>query len=176
MPTPLNSRPWLIATAALALFAAGSLPLVAAPPSPTAPAQKEAGKDKSAKKARYKSQAESAAKSVAFVTVSETDKSVTGAVRATDLEGIKRLTGKPGTVTGTVTEVFAPKSNNMVILNFAADYHTAMTAVVRQRSFSAFPALSSLEGKKVVITGTVADYQGRPEIELTGPSQIKLLK
>ena len=101
---------------------------------------------------------------------------MTGALKATDLEGARKLTDKEGIFTGTVTKVFAPKSNSLVILNFASDYHTAITATIRQRSFGAFPPLSPLEGKTILFHGTVTTYQNRPEIELTGPSQIKIVK
>jgi hypothetical protein len=138
--------------------------------------QKATGKDEAGKKAKYKSQKEMAAKNAAFATVSSGDKSVTEALKATDLESAKKQTGKAGAFTGTVTKVFAPKSNALVILNFASDYRTAVTAVVRQRSFGTFPALSSLEGKKVLVSGTVTNYQNRPEIELKSLSQIKIVK
>jgi hypothetical protein len=161
---------------ALTLLFAVSGSLMAAPQPTTAAAQKETGKDEAGKKAKYKSQEELAAKSARFATVSAADKSVTEALKATDLENAKKLTGKAGTFTGTVTKVFAPKSNSLVILNFASDYRTAVTAVVRYRSFSTFPALSSLEGKKVLVSGTIFNYQNRPEIELKSLSQIKIVK
>jgi hypothetical protein len=170
----LTTRALFASAAALTLVFAGSAPLTAAPLSVPA-AQKETAQSKDVKKVK-KSQEESASKSATFTTVAATDKSVTGAVKATDLEGVKKLVGKPITFTGTVTKAFAPKGNNLVILNFAADYKTAVTAIVRQDSFSAFPLLATLEGKKVVVTGTVTEYQGRPEIELKTPSQIKLVK
>jgi hypothetical protein len=168
----LKNRSLLVSTAALTLLFAGSLPLLAVPQSTPA----RAGKDEAGKKAPYKSQEELAAKGTSFAAVSAADKSVTGALKATDLEGAKKQIGKAGAFTGTVTKVFVPKGNALVILNFASNYRTAVTAVVRQRSFSIFPALSFLEGKKVLITGTVTDYQDRPEIELTSLSQIKIVK
>ena len=171
----LTIRSLFASAAALTLVFAGSAPLVAAPLSAPAASQKETPPAKEAKKAK-KSQEESASKSAAFATVAASDKSVTGAVKATDLEGVKKLAGKPITFTGTVTKAFAPKGNNLVILNLASDYKTAVTAVVRQASFTAFPSLASLEGKKVVVTGTVTEFQGRPEVELKTPSQIKLVK
>ncbi len=159
----------------LTLVFAESAPLVAAPLSALAIAQKETAPAKDVKKVK-KSQEESASKNATFATVAASDKSVREAVKATDLASVKKLTGKAITFTGTVTKAFAPKGNNLVILNFASDYKTAVTAIVRQASFGGFPSLSSLEGKKVVVTGTVTEYQGRPEIELKTPSQIKLVK
>ncbi|MES2463649.1 MAG: hypothetical protein V4671_24000 [Armatimonadota bacterium] len=172
----LKTRPSLYLAAALTIVLVGSLPLAAAPPSAPASAAKQAGQGEAGQKPKYKSQEESAAKNVPFATISAADKAVTGASKATDLEGAKKLTGKAGAFIGTVTKVFAPRGNALVILNFASDYKTAVTAIVRQRSFSTFPALSSLEGKKVLISGTVSNYQNRPEIELTSLSQVKILK
>lgn len=160
--------------AALTLSLTGGVVSAAVPSAPQA--SKQDSTDKPASRPQLKSQSESASKTAVFATVTASDKSVKDALKATDLEGAKKQTGKAGVFTGTVTKVFAPKSNALVILNFASDYKTAITAVVRQRSFSAFPALSSLEGKKVVISGTVTSYQNRPEIELTSSSQIKLVK
>ncbi len=171
----MKTRFLFVSAAALTLLLAGSGPLVAAPQPTPAPAEKQTQKDK-AGKAKYKSQEELAAKGVQFATIAASDKAVVGAMKATDMEQAKKLTGKAGAFIGTVTKVFAPKSNALVILNFASDYRTAVTAVVRQRSFSAFPALSSLEGKRVLITGNVSNYQNRPEIELKSVSQVKIVK
>jgi DNA/RNA endonuclease YhcR with UshA esterase domain len=172
----LKTRSMLAPTAAVTLLFAVSASLMAAPQLAPAAAQKEAGKDEARKKAKYKSQEESASKNARFATISATDKSVTEALKATDLENARKLTGKAATFTGTVTKVFAPKSNALVILNFAPDYRTAVTAVIRRNSFSTFPTLSSLEGKKVLVSGTVVNYQNRPEIELKNLSQIKIVK
>ncbi len=154
------------ALAALALFSTGSA-IFAAPPS--APTAKHTS-------APHKSQAESASKTAAFATIAASDKSVKSALKATDLDAAKKLDGKPGAFTGTIAKVFTPKGNGLAILNFAADYKTAATAVVRGKYFSEFPALSSLEGKQVLVTGTFKNYKDSPEIELTSPSQIKIVK
>jgi hypothetical protein len=171
----MTTRFWMTSTMALSVLFAGNMVAVAAPQPPSATTQ-PAAKEKLAKKEKHKSQAETASKSATFASVSATDKSVTGALKSTDLEGAKKLEGKAGAFTGTVTKVFAPKGNSLVILNFAADYKTAVTAVVRWKSFSAFPTLTSLEGKKVLVSGKFVNYQDRPEIELTSPSQLKIVK
>ena len=152
------------ALTAFALLSTVSL-TVAAPPS--APPAKHTS-------APHKSQAESASKTAVFATVSTSDKSVKSALKATDLDAAKKLDGKPGAFTGTVAKVFTP--GGLAILNFAADYKTAAKAVVRGKHFSEFPALSSLEGKHVLVTGTFKNYKDSPEIELTSPSQIKIVK
>src|SRR4051812_30030817 len=76
-------------------------------------------------------QSESASKSARFGSVSRTDKEYTQALDTKDLAGAEKLIGKEGSFKGTVARVFAPKSNNLVILNFAKDYKTAVTAVVK---------------------------------------------
>ncbi|MBC8104643.1 MAG: hypothetical protein H7Z41_18880 [Cytophagales bacterium] len=192
MPTP--NRSLLAAAVALVLLFAGGSRTTAAPrgssahqtsdakPAETKPAE-EAGKsgegeaeDKPSGNTRRKSQTALASKEATFAVIAATDKSVAEALKATDLEAAKKLSGKKGAFTGTVTKLFAPGGNNLVILNFALNYRNAITAVVRWRSFDVFPPLTSLENKKVLVTGTFTNYEGRPEIELTSLSQIKIVK
>lgn len=111
-----------------------------------------------------------------FATVPAADPSVKKATPASDLAAAKKLVGKTATLTGTVDKAFAPRGNGLVILNFAKDYKTAASAVVRAESFAKFPDLKKLEGKKVLVTGKVEDYKGQPEVVLTAPSQLKVVK
>ncbi len=98
------------------------------------------------------------------------------ALPATDLAGAKKQVGKAAAFVGTVDRTFTPKGNGLVILNFAKDYKTAVTGVVRAKDFAKFPDLKALQGKKVLVSGTVQDYKGRPEIALSAPSQVKIVK
>ena len=63
-----------------------------------------------------------------------------------------------------------------VILNFDDDYKSAMTAVLKKSDFSKFPDVSDLVGKEVVISGKFMDFKGSPEIELSDPKQVALVK
>jgi hypothetical protein len=127
-------------------------------------------------KPALKSQAEVAAKNKTFGTIAATDAKVKGALAAKDLAKAKKLTGKPGAFIGTVVKVFTPKSNKIVILNFAENYKEALTAVVKGSDFAKFPNLETLKGKKVLISGKFVEYKESVEIELTSPDQVKVIK
>ena len=82
--------------------------------------------------------------------------------------------GKQVTVTGVVAQVsFRP---SLVFLNFDKPYpNSPFTAIVRNNHTNEFDNLSALKGKVVAVKGQVKDYNGKPEIELIGKSQLKLL-
>jgi DNA/RNA endonuclease YhcR with UshA esterase domain len=82
--------------------------------------------------------------------------------------------GKQVTVTGVVAQVsFRP---SLVFLNFDKPYpNSPFTAIVRNNHTNEFEPLSALKGKSVAVKGLVKDYNGKPEIELIGKSQLKLL-
>lgn len=117
-----------------------------------------------------------ASKTAAFGSVAAGDGSVKKALPATDLAGAKKQVGKTAAFVGTVDRAFAPKGNGLVLLNFAKDYKTAVTAVVRTEDFAKFPNLKALEGKKVLVSGKVEEYKGRPEVVLTAPTQVKVVQ
>ncbi len=108
-------------------------PTVAAPDS-AAPA-KAAGLDTPAP-----AQASVAAK-MAFGTVPESSKALTEALDAKALTAAAKLTGKPGSFTGTVTKVYSPKNHGFVALDFAASYHDALTANIASADYAKFPDL-----------------------------------
>jgi DNA/RNA endonuclease YhcR with UshA esterase domain len=82
--------------------------------------------------------------------------------------------GKQVTVTGVVAQVsFRPA---LVFLNFEKPYpNSPFTAIIRNNHTNEFDDLSALKGKSVAVKGQVKDYNGKPEIELIGKSQLKLL-
>ena len=82
--------------------------------------------------------------------------------------------GKQVTVTGVVAQVsFRPA---LVFLNFDKPYpNSPFTVIVRNSHTNEFDDLSALKGKSVAVKGKVRDYNGKPEIELIGKSQLKLL-
>jgi hypothetical protein len=122
------------------------------------------------------SQSDLASKTVTFETVKKDSESVTNAVEAHDFTKAKEQIDKKGALRGTVTKIFEPRGNSMAIINFDAKYQSALTAVVRKADFSKFPDLKKLVGKSVVISGKFIEYQGRPEIILTNPEQLKLVE
>src|ERR1700736_4162257 len=73
--------------------------------------------------------------------------------------------GQQATVEGTVAKVFTSKNGN-TILNFGAAYpnQTFTEWILKQSSLADDASLSTLEGKRVRITGTIDLYKGKPEI------------
>lgn len=127
-------------------------------------------------KIENKPQVAVATKNITFETISETDKRIKSAIKADNLAMARKHIGKEATFLGTVAKVFTPKSNSVVVLNFAENYRTAVTAAILSKDFPAFPDLSALKGKRILITGKVVDYRGQPEMEVTKPELIKLVK
>jgi DNA/RNA endonuclease YhcR with UshA esterase domain len=82
--------------------------------------------------------------------------------------------GKQVTVTGIVAQVsFRP---SLIFLNFSKPYpDSPFTAIIRNSHTNEFDQLSALKGKPVSVQGQVKDYNGKPEMELTSKSQLKLL-
>jgi DNA/RNA endonuclease YhcR with UshA esterase domain len=82
--------------------------------------------------------------------------------------------GKQVTVTGVVAQVsFRP---SLVFLNFDKAFPSNLfTAIIRNKITNEFESLSALKGKSVSVEGKVIDYNGKPEMELTRKSQLKVL-
>jgi hypothetical protein len=76
-------------------------------------------------------------------------------------------------VVGRVDHVKTPKETTF--LNFGPDYKIApFGAVIFHSDAYKFPNPKQYEGKTVEITGLIRTYQGRPEIVLNDPGQIKI--
>ena len=131
--------------------------------------------DEKPKSEPAKSQASVASKTVKLATVKAGDGSVTKALKASDLAGAKKLIGKDGAFEGTVAALYSPKSNTLLILNFDKNFRNALTAVLRVKSYDAFPDMQTLKGKRVLVTGKLEEFKGSPQILLTKPEQIKLI-
>jgi hypothetical protein len=141
-----------------------------------APAAPAAAASAEAEKPVKKSQSDVASKTATFGKVSKTSETYTAALDAHELAAGLKLADKSGTIKGTVAKVFEPRGGAVAVLNFDADYKSAMTAVVRGENFAKFPDLKSLVGKPVLVTGKVADYHGAAQIVVTSPEQIKLVE
>ena len=82
--------------------------------------------------------------------------------------------GKQVTVTGVVAQVSIRPS--LVFLNFDKPFPSNLfTVIIRNKSTNEFESLSALKGKSVSVEGKVIDYNGKPEMELTRKSQLKVL-
>ena len=128
------------------------------------------------KKAAAKSQSDVASKTAKFEKVGKDSEDHKAALDSHDLAKAKEQADKKGAFKGKVTKVFEPRGGSMAILNFDEKYQTALTAVVRKDNFDKFPDLKTLVGKEVVVSGKFIDYQGRAEIILTNPDQVKLVE
>jgi DNA/RNA endonuclease YhcR with UshA esterase domain len=86
----------------------------------------------------------------------------------------KAFIGKQVTVTGVVAQVsFRP---SIVFLNFDKPYpDNPFTAIIHTSHTNEFEKLPALKGKPVSVSGKVRDYNGKPELELSSKSQLKLL-
>jgi DNA/RNA endonuclease YhcR with UshA esterase domain len=81
--------------------------------------------------------------------------------------------GQQATVEGTVVKVFSSKNGN-TFLNFGAAYpnQTFTGWIPKDSPLAADANLSTLEGKKVLITGTIDLYKGKPEIKIMSKDQL----
>jgi len=122
------------------------------------------------------SQKSVASKSAKFETVAKADKLYADAIDAHDLSKAGKMMGRDGAFRGKVAKLYTSRTGTIVSLNFDEDYKTALTAVVKGSDFSKFPDLSQLEGKHVVVSGTFSEYKGNPQIVLTDPKQIAVVK
>ncbi|HVU06950.1 MAG TPA: hypothetical protein VHG89_00235 [Verrucomicrobiae bacterium] len=62
------------------------------------------------------------------------------------------------------------------LLNLNQRYpDSPLTCVIRNKDTNNFPALEHYLGRRVEVTGQVVNYDGRPEMVLTSPDQIKIV-
>ena len=122
-----------------------------------------------------KSQAEVAAK-VEFAKVKADDEEVSKALISKDVDAAKKLVGKEGAFKGTVTKVYIAKNNSLIVLDFDDDFRNALTAILEPGSFAKFPKIEDLRDKKILVKGKFVLYKGKPQIELTDPKQIKIIR
>ncbi|HLT24336.1 MAG TPA: hypothetical protein VK004_04360, partial [Ignavibacteria bacterium] len=82
--------------------------------------------------------------------------------------------GENKTVRGDVADV--NKRQKVWYLNFDGKYpNNTFTGVIFPRSFDAFPDVEQYEGKTIEISGEISEYNGKPQIILNDPSQVKVI-
>jgi DNA/RNA endonuclease YhcR with UshA esterase domain len=82
--------------------------------------------------------------------------------------------GKQVTVTGVVAQVSIRPS--LVFLNIDKSFPSNLfTVIVRNKNTNEFEGLPALRGKVVSVSGEIKDYRGKPEMELSRKSQLKVL-
>jgi len=90
-----------------------------------------------------------------------------------DIRNAGPLVGKSGCVAGLVLRVYSARTGN-TFLDFCQDYRTCpFTSVIFASDKSKFGDLGSLQGKRVEIRGDVTTYQGRTEIIIRDPQQVR---
>jgi hypothetical protein len=91
-----------------------------------------------------------------------------------DIHDSAPLAGRTGCVTGRVLKVFTSKGGN-TFFDFCEDYHDCpFSSVIFSSDKSKFGDLESLAGRQIEIRGSVTVYQGRPEIIIRDPEQIRV--
>jgi DNA/RNA endonuclease YhcR with UshA esterase domain len=82
--------------------------------------------------------------------------------------------GKTVTVEGAVSEVHHTASGKATFVDMGGRYpNNVFTGVLFSDDAAKFPDVDSLAGKTIDMTGVIKLYQGRPEIILNDPGQIK---
>jgi DNA/RNA endonuclease YhcR with UshA esterase domain len=84
--------------------------------------------------------------------------------------------GQYATVRGTVYEVHVSKKGT-VFFNFDGSYPNHLfTAVIFKNDVPKFQEVNEYKGLTLEITGVIKIYQGKPEIVLKSPNQIKIVQ
>jgi DNA/RNA endonuclease YhcR with UshA esterase domain len=82
--------------------------------------------------------------------------------------------GEAGCVSGRLVKVFASRGGN-TFLDFCEDYRDCpFTSVIFSSDKKKFGDLESLVGRQIEIRGTITVYQGKPEVIIREPEQIRL--
>ncbi len=82
--------------------------------------------------------------------------------------------GEYACVSGKIDHTYTSQKGT-TFLNFCPDYKTCpFGAVIFDSDAYKFPNPNQYEGKPVEITGLIKTYQGRPEVILNDPGQIKI--
>jgi DNA/RNA endonuclease YhcR with UshA esterase domain len=85
--------------------------------------------------------------------------------------------GQVATVEGVVAEIHRAQSGKAIFIDIGGRYpNNTFVAVIFKDDISKFSSVDSLAGKTIDVTGQIKEYQGRPEIILNDPSQIKIIK
>ena len=102
--------------------------------------------------------------------------SLWGAEPIVSWEKTRDVIGQRATVEGMIAATH--KTEKICNLNFSSNWKTDFSVVIFARSFSKWRGdiEEQYRGKKVRITGTVTEYQSRPQIIVTDPSQIEIVK
>lgn len=94
-------------------------------------------------------------------------------LKSTDRDGLKAAIDKTATVTGKVQRA-NPWDGGITFLNLEGGF----TVVCFKKNYGKFPSPPDqlyARGKTIEVTGKVRLHKDRPEIEITGPDQVKVI-
>jgi hypothetical protein len=92
-----------------------------------------------------------------------------------DFREAQSRAGESTCVSGRIVRAFTSRGGNS-FLDFCPDYHNCpFGAVIFSPDRNKFGDLDTLAGRRVEIQGSITVYQGRAEIIVHGPQQIKVL-
>jgi hypothetical protein len=92
-----------------------------------------------------------------------------------DFHDAKTHLGETACVSGRVARVFTSRGGN-TFLDFCADYRSCpFTTVIFSSDRTHFGNLDTLAGRRVEIEGPITSYQGRAEIVIRDPKQVRVL-
>jgi len=95
--------------------------------------------------------------------------------KCVDFRDAREHTGETGCVSGRVLRVFTSRAGN-TFLDFCPDYRQCpFASVIFASERAKFGDLGSLEDRQVEIRGAITVYQGRAEIIVRDPQQIRAL-
>jgi hypothetical protein len=91
-----------------------------------------------------------------------------------DFHEAGKYVGQAGCVSGRVLRVFTSRSGN-TFLDFCSDYRNCpFTSVIFASDKDKFRGLDALQGRQVELTGGITVYEGRAEIIIHDPQQIRV--
>jgi hypothetical protein len=102
-------------------------------------------------------------------------------ISVTATDALKAATGKEVTVIGEVSRIAPSPTGSLTFINFKELQRGDFSAIIKKENKEAVDkgfdgdVAKALKGKTVELTGTMLDYQGRPEIEISRPEQIKIV-
>ena len=100
---------------------------------------------------------------------------------ANNLVQLVSSTSQYARVTGIVNNIDVSDKFNVILLNFGKSYNTSLSAVIHNDAIPAFVTAGISEpaeyfkDKAVVLEGIIRILNGKPEIVIDSPSQIKIV-
>jgi DNA/RNA endonuclease YhcR with UshA esterase domain len=98
-----------------------------------------------------------------------------------DTDALKAAVGKGVVVFGEISRVSPSPSGSLTFINFKDLQRGDFSAIIKKENKEALDkafdgdVAKAIKGKSVELSGTVIDYQGRPEIDITKPEQLKIV-